>query len=273
MRCPTLPACVILLAALLALPALAAPSAAEELASAGRLRTQAQRLAKLWLQAGLDIQADSARRELRIGIAQGERELARLETAVRRDDARRTLARARSQWEALRAALETPYGAIAAARLIDLAEELTRTAGKLALQIEQAGESADGRLLDLSLRQNMLAQRLARLYLQAQAGDRSESRLVDLEQTRREFAAALDTLASAPDNRRETRDALELARGQWIFFELAVVDLARGARSHPQHVASTSERLLQVLDTVSAQYGAPPPAPVLAALPAASRPN
>ena len=61
-------------------------------------------------------------------------------------------------------------------------------AGKLAMQVESEAGTPVSRLLDLSSRLNMLAQRLARLYMLAQGGKRSHGLLVDLEQTHKEFA-------------------------------------------------------------------------------------
>jgi hypothetical protein len=137
-----------------------------------------------------------------------------------------------------------------------LAEELTIHAGKLALQIESEAETPAGRLVDGSSRLNMLAQRLARLYMQVQAGDRSQGLWVDMEQTRKEFATGLQELAVAPENSAGIRDTLGLARNQWIFFDSAVQQLGtKGADGKgPQNVASTSERIQETLAAVTAQY-------------------
>ena len=146
-------------------------------------------------------------------------------------------------------------------------------AGNLALQIEQEAESPVGRLLDLSLRQNMLAQRLAKLYLLAQAGDKSRGRLVDMEQARKEFATALGELANARENSPASREALELAKMQWLFFDHALDELGRGEAGRPQNVATTSERIMEVLDAVSAQYAQDADRVRLASAPAVGRRN
>ena len=126
--------------------------------------------------------------------------------------------------------------------------------GKLTMKIEEESDGGAGRLLDLSLRQNMLAQRLARLYLMAQAGDQSAGRLVDIAQTRREFTTALDELSRAKENTPASREALELARMQWLFFDQAIGDMSKGEQSKPTHVATTSERIFEALDAVSGEY-------------------
>lgn len=124
------------------------------------------------------------------------------------------------------------------------------------MQIEAEAETPVGRLLDLSSRQNMLAQRLARLYMQVQAGDQSQGLLVDLEQTRKEFASGLSAIESAAESSPASRDALVLAKNQWVFLDAAVSQLrvrsadGRAARD----VASSSERIQEMLAAVTAQY-------------------
>ena len=129
--------------------------------------------------------------------------------------------------------------------------------GKLSMLIEAEGETPVGRLLDLSSRLNMLSQRLARLYLLAQSGNRTQGVIVDIEQARKEFATGLEELATARENSPASRDAIGLARNQWIFFDSAINRLGvvgRGDGMAVQNVATSSERIAQVLDLASSQY-------------------
>lgn len=229
-------------------------SVAADIAAAGQLRMQSQRLAKLWLQAGLGINAGAASSQLGRGVGQFEAALADLSRNARDPKLQRPLQRAAELWSNYRQALAAPYSAENMKRVNYLADDLMLATGKLTMLIESEADSPSGRLLDLSLRQNMLAQRLARLYLMAQTGDRSRGRLVDMEQARKEFSVALTELAVAPENTPASREALELARTQWLFFDTAVGELSRGADSRPQHVATTSERIQEVLEAVSQQY-------------------
>lgn len=233
------------------------PGITQDIASAGELRLQSQRLAKLWLQAGLGIHAGAASRHLADGVGRFERSLAALGHHAQHEGSRRPLQRIEELWREYRALLLLPYGPGNLAAVNRLADELMLASGRLSVRIEADAEGAGGRLLDLSLRQNMLVHRLARLTLLAQAGDRSRGRLVDIEQARREFASALDELATAPENTPASRDALELARGQWLFFERAISEIGK-QDSRPEHVATTSERIREVLDAVSRQYAESP---------------
>lgn len=230
------------------------PNIAQDIGSAGRLRLQSQRLAKLYLQMGLGLNAEAAGKQLGKGRVQADADVLDLARYSRNAKTQRTLARTSELWAELKIALAMPYGTENMKRVNYLSDDLMIAAGKLAMQIEDEADTPVGRLLDLSLRQSMLAQRLAKLYLMAQAGDKSRGRLVDVEQARREFSTALDELGSARENSPASREALDLAKTQWLFFENAIRELSRGETGKPQHVATSSERIMEVLDAVSTQY-------------------
>jgi hypothetical protein len=102
----------------------------------------------------------------------------------------------------------------------------------------------------------MYAQRLARLYFQSLAGDRSQGLLTDLAQTRSEFAGGLLELERLPLNGPPAREALVLVRNQWIFLDEAVrqASTQQGGGRDPQHVATSSERIQETLSGLTAHY-------------------
>lgn len=231
----------------------ALPSVTQDIVSAGRLRLQSQRLAKLWMQVGLGINPSMSGLQLSKGLALFDQGLIDLEHHAAKESTQKSMARVKILWAEYRAALALPYNTNNLKLISYLSEDLMLVTGKLTMKIEEESDGGAGRLLDLSLRQNMLAQRLARLYLMAQAGDKSAGRLVDIAQTRREFTTALDELSRAKENTPASREALELARMQWLFFDQAIGDMSKGEQSKPTHVATTSERIFEALDAVSSE--------------------
>lgn len=230
---------------------------AGDIVSAGRVRMQSQRLAKLYQQAGMGLNAAQAAQQIEASMAETDADFGRLGNSSRKPNVRRVLARCTALWQEMRVAIKQKPGPASAERVNQLADELMIHAGKLSMQIESESETPVGRLLDLSSRLNMLSQRLARLYLQAQGGNRSQGVVVDIEQARKEFASGLQELDTARDNSPASRDAIGLARNQWIFFDSAIGRLGVGTRGDDkavQNVATSSERIAQVLDLASSQY-------------------
>ena len=230
---------------------------AQDIASAGRLRTQSQRLAKLYLQAAMGLQAGQARQQIDSGMADVDAEFNRLSRYGRKANMQRAYTRSETLWQEMLGLLKKSPDTATRERMNLVADELMVHTGKLAMLIEGEGETTVGRLLDLSSRLNMLSQRLARLYLQAYAGDRTQGVLTDIEQARKEFANGLLDLDTARENSSGNRDNISLARNQWIFFESAIRDLNKADRREDkaaQHVATSSERIAQVLEQTSLQY-------------------
>ncbi|MBK6358221.1 MAG: type IV pili methyl-accepting chemotaxis transducer N-terminal domain-containing protein [Betaproteobacteria bacterium] len=235
----------------------AAGVVAGDIVSAGRLRMQSQRLAKLYQQAGMGLNATQAMQQITVSAGEIDSEFGRLGASVKKPNVRRVLTRCDALWQEMRAALKQAPGPASAERVNQLADELMIHTGKLSMLIEAEGETPVGRLIDLSSRLNMLSQRLARLYLLAQGGNLSQGVVVDIEQARKEFSTGLGELDTARENSPASRDAIGLAKNQWIFFESAINRLSvadRGEGKAVQNVATSSERIAQVLDLASAQY-------------------
>jgi len=226
----------------------------QNIARAGKIRQQAQRIAKLYLQVGLGLEVAASKRQLIQAAQQIDSDLAALGKAAQDDKTSASLERVTGAWETMRRDFNAPFAPGSQARVFGSADALSQHAGRLAVAFERNGGEAGNSLLDLSLRQSMLVQRLARLYLMAYAGDKSLGLQVDIDQARKEFTSALDELASTKSNSETSRRALELAKMQWIFFERAIESVRSPRDSNPQHVALTSEQILELLDEVSSQY-------------------
>jgi hypothetical protein len=230
---------------------------ASDIVSAGRLRMQSQRLAKLYQQASIGLNATQALQQIDISVTEVNAEVGRLGAYAKKSNVQRVLARCETLWQGMRAALKQPPAPASAEQVNQLADELMIHAGKLSMLIEAEGEAPVGRLLDLSSRLNMLSQRLARLYLQAQGGNRSQGVVVDIEQARKEFSTGLLELDTARENSPASRDAVGLAKNQWVFFDSAISRLVVAGRDDGkamQNVVTSSERIAQVLDLASTQY-------------------
>jgi hypothetical protein len=77
-----------------------------------------------------------------------------------------------------------------------------------------------------------------------------------MNKARDEFVAAHDVLKKAPEATAAIKAELELAETQFSFFDAALRTLRPGApdTSHMTNVFTTSERILQVMDSVTGMY-------------------
>ena len=110
--------------------------------------------------------------------------------------------------------------------------------------------------IDKAGRQRMLSQRTAKFYLLKAWDVAWPDLLHEMNLARTEFAHALDTLSTAPEATESIKNELDLARQQWVFFDnaLARIGDSSNARQHAAEVFTSSENILQVMETVTGLY-------------------
>ena len=101
-------------------------------------------------------------------------------------------------------------------------------------------------------RQRMLSQRMAKNYSLVAAGLTNQAITNQMISDATQFKQALVILSAAPVSSSGIRNELALGESQWVFFDAALQRQpdARGL----QAVATTSERLLEVMDKVTGMY-------------------
>lgn len=223
---------------------------------AGRERMLSQRMAKAYFQMGMGIDAEASKRVLNTSIAQFDRQLVELKNYSPTPEIKETYLKLEGSWIAYKDVLiGAAPSAEAGKKVLALSEQVLVLANQGAVQFEKYSGSNAGRLVNLSGRQRMLSQRMAKFY-QAQAwgvGDANSG--AELEKARKEFTAAHQELSVAPANTQNIKDALQLVGQQWFFFENAVTLKAGGDnKKAATNVATTSERILEEMENAVGLY-------------------
>jgi hypothetical protein len=223
----------------------------------GRQRMLSQRMAKAYLQVGQTIDTERSKKILDDSIVLFERQFAELKSYAPTADYKATLQQAGQAWqlykEALTAASPNPEDA---RKVLVLNEDVLSLAQSLTLQLEKLSGTAAARQVNLSGRQRMLSQRMAKFYQAINWGIALPGMQDKLLAARGEFVAALDQLERFPGNTADIGRELQLARQQWLFFDNAVSNAAPGPyrRQQALHVATSSERILEVMDRITGMY-------------------
>jgi hypothetical protein len=229
----------------------------EAINKSGRQRMLSQRMAKAYLQIGQGIAVERSRKILALSITIYERQLAELMAYAPTPENKQVFDEMEKVWGSYRAILtaSTP-NPDDAKNIMAVSDKALALAQKATVQLEKLSGTSVGKLVNISGRQRMLSQRVAKFYQAIQWNVAPSDAQEKLNVARREFVAGLDTLRKAPNNTLKINESLDLARQQWVFFDLALNDFGDAANKQQfaNNVATTSERILEVMDAVTGMY-------------------
>lgn len=252
---------LVVLAALLAM----APAQAQiadlngAINKAGRERMLSQRMAKAWLQLAQAVDPARSKRVLDNSIVSFERQLLELQNFAPTPEIRATYLELQRVWLDYRNALTmlSPTRE-SALRILHLSDETLALAHRATTQLEALSGTPAARLVNLSGRQRMLSQRMAKLFQADAWGATGPETAAELIDARHEFTVALAELQATPANTGRLRAELELVAQQWYFFESALTQQDLDPRTRAVNVATTSERILEAMESVVGLYEALP---------------
>lgn len=226
---------------------------------AGWFRALSQRMAKAYCQQYLQVLPAAAVDVMGLArkmVQTGSGELARgMQSGQWPAEVGRQLAEVQKQFALLNQMTSAP--ATTTALVAAASEQADRTlliAQAVTEAIEKMAQAPSARLVNLAGRQRMLSQRLAKNYFLSAAKVDSKVVQAQLASDAADFRQALQTLKAAPVSTSSVRNELELADSQWLFFESALRRPADDAGLNA--VATTSERLLGVMDKLTGLYDA-----------------
>ncbi len=258
MKRPTtfLAALCALLLALCAAPTLAQiADIGSAINKAGRQRMLSQRMAKAYLQIGQEIDSEKSKRILDASIALFDRQHVELKNFAPTPEIRGTYLALERSWLSYKDVLVGARPSREGARkVLEISEEVLGLAHQGTLQLEKHSGTTEARLINIAGRQRMLSQRMAKFY-QAMGWNVAPAKgAEELDRARREFVAGLQEMSGAGINTAAIKEELELGKQQWMFFENALARSAGDRQTAALHVATTSERLLEVMNTITGLY-------------------
>lgn len=221
-----------------------AAQAAEAVNRAGQQRMLSQRLVKLYALACSQTDAAAASALLRESQARVEDNLKALDKSLSTATFGDLLGAVKSGWAAMKRELEGEPQVKNLPALDALAGSVVAQADALVSALETAGLATTVHVINVSGRQRMLSQRMAK---QALLGDPE-----GMDATAKAFDEGMAELAKAPLSTPEIREIFASAQAAWkVLLEAAP---AAGSRPGRVKVAAASEELLALFDRLTAAY-------------------
>jgi uncharacterized protein YeaO (DUF488 family) len=244
---------VLAMCALVELPAHAqALTFAQAIDMAGRQRMLTQRITKAYVQIGLNADVGESLYELQDAITTFEEQLYVLQAFAPTTELTAALADISAKWAPFKQIAEAEPTKDGARRLHRMDEQLLRASDDVVHLLMDISDVEASHLVNMSGRQRMLSQRLAKFYMLEAAALGSPSLQLDMERARSDFVGGLDVLESAPENTPSIDELLKQAREQWLWLDTST---RPGEGSYyPIIVMRTSEKLLHLMEDLTRLY-------------------
>jgi hypothetical protein len=219
---------------------------------AGRQRMLTQRMVKAYSMVGIGVQADTAQQQLHSAIKLFDTQLAELRAFAPSEKIRASLDKVDALWQPFKVTLQKPNSRTNVELLLLTNDDLLRAAHRVVLQLEDESGTSFGRLVNISGRQRMLSQRMAKFYMLRAWGFTSAEILSEAERAKNEFKGALAELISAPENTPALSKKLLEAQKQWNLLEHGLE--RNSTKLIPLIVAMTSEKVLVKMNEITGMY-------------------
>lgn len=245
---------VCVLGALMGAQAAAQPAVSPgDINAAAELRMLSQRLAKAYVQMGLEVVPAAALEQLQDSTLRFERNLERVQALANAvPPAASAIERVRGDWVVLRAAVAEPADRTRALLASRRSLEVLEGAEHLVNVLETAADGGGARRVNQAGKLRMLSQRVVKAYmLYSWGGDTAASRR-EMESAADEFGSGLASLAALPGNSADMRVELAEIALQWEWLRTAL--LVEGAGSYRLVVAEAADSILAATERLVRLY-------------------
>lgn len=217
-----------------------------------RFRALSQRTAKAYCQAYLNVLPDQAKTVLSTAQKLFDNGFADLAKANLSTDLARQVMAVQTQVNTLRELVARSPSKEHVGLVNAQADNVLTLADGTTQALEGLSKNTSLKLVNLAGRQRMLSQRLAKNYFLLAANFNQGAIREQLKTDAVAFKQALATLKAAPISTAGIRNEMELGESQWVFFESAIA--RRPDTDGLAAVATTSERLLEVMNNLTGYY-------------------
>lgn len=226
---------------------------AEAINVSGRQRMLSQRMMKSYLMIGAQIKANAAQRQLDDSVALFESQYLVLREYAPTDKINTRLDTVETLWMAHREKILTRPNKDDAPALMSENLTLLDACNEVVKEIEVYSGIESGKLVNISGRQRMLSQKIAKTYV-AIAWRVNAPRLEEeFDSAIQLFDDSLATLETSEMNTEELSVALSKVRNQWRFSQSGF-RLSNDGRYVPTVITVTTDSILRKMNDITGQY-------------------
>lgn len=212
-----------------------------------------QRMMKNYLMIGAGVKANKASKELAEAAERFEANLNTLAGYANSPAVRGGIKRVNAIWAKHKPKITAAPDKQLAAELLTENLQLLKTSHALVQEIDREASTHNADIVNVSGRQRMLSQRIAKTYTAIFWGINTSAMKEEFSQAQQEFEKAMSLLHASPVNTEAIELGLEKIDVYWKFAQPGL-DISDGTHLVPGNIAITMESILKKMDEITHQY-------------------
>ena len=218
----------------------------------GLQRMLIQRIGKAYCQIGIGVYTQASREQLSQAVEMFDTQLNELEAFAPTPQIKEALLQVRQLWGPVKTVATGEVTKEGAKKVAYWNDDLLHASHKVVQLLQDTSNTSYARLVNLSGRQRMLSQRLAKFYMLKVWGFDTLTIADEVENAKNDFTGALETLRAATENTEAISRQLDAVYRDWTWFQKALN--MKDTDFFPQLVADVSESILVSMDDITKKY-------------------
>lgn len=221
---------------------------------AGEQRMLSQRIVKDYFMLASDINPSEAQKQLDDSISRFEKNLNKLLAFAPNDEIKRSLTTVKDMWLQFRLAALSRPSRESAANFLQDGEVLLALSQNVVDKITNFAGVEGAKIVNISGRQRMLSQRIAKYYMAYYFGLRKPQIVDAFNQSMQEYENALRQLEKYQGNTPAIREKLKKVNTQGIFAKIGIQGSPGREDLIPFIISVTTESMLIKMDEITGLY-------------------